>query len=93
MVMVDASLIFLSVLMDCAVAHGLATNDAAALPVKKTDLIIAWALFDEKVVERGEGLELDGIPGGVQKKHGGLLTRLTFETNVGLDDKLRASGL
>src|SRR3954467_13304424 len=37
-----------------------------------------------------ECLELQGIPGRVQEKQGGLLARLTLEADVRLDDKLHA---
>jgi hypothetical protein len=44
-------------------------------------------LFGEELVEVGEGLELEGVAGGVEEEHGGLFAGLAFEAGVGFDDK------
>src|SRR6202034_2705072 len=44
-------------------------------------------LFGEELGEVGEGFELEGVAGGVEEEHGGLLAGLAFEAGVRLDDE------
>ena len=52
---------------------------------------VAIASFGEKILQRRKALELDRSAGRVEKKHGGLLTRLTLEADVRLNHKMGAS--
>ena len=70
---------------------------AAAYATFMTDFLsIGWQafiwLFGEELREIGEGLELEGISGGVEEEHCGLLTDLAFEACVGFDDEFHTCG-
>ena len=41
----------------------------------------------EELAEVGEGLELEGVAGGVEEEHGGLLADLIFKAGGWFDDE------
>jgi hypothetical protein len=47
-------------------------------------------LFGEELAEIGERLKFQSVTRGVEEEHGCLLTHLTLETNIGLDDEIDA---
>jgi len=47
----------------------------------------------EELGEVGEGFELEGVAGGVEEEHGGLLADFALEADVGLDDEGDVGGL
>ena len=50
---------------------------------------VAFCSFGKKILQRRKGLELDGVARWIEKKHGRLLARLTFEPDVRLNHKMR----
>jgi len=47
-------------------------------------------LFCEELANVGEGLEFQGVTGGIEEKHRGLFADLTLEANIGFDDEVGA---
>jgi hypothetical protein len=46
-----------------------------------------FVLFCEELADVCEGLEFEGVSGGVEEEHSGLFTDFAIETDVGLDDE------